>query len=147
MFKKRLRIAFIIYVITWIAIFLLIVILAMVRGQEFGEAVSTFLQAAFYPSFLIFMHIIFGIVYVLFLLFSYFRRTRKNHGTKFMLKRLGLRLLLPALLIYGSARAVISYNLSEAYDYIWDTSVENKTGLSNNYYARDGKHRGMSVRR
>lgn len=62
-----------------------------------------------------------------------------------MLKRLGLRLLLPALLLYGSAKAVITYNLSEAYAYIWDTSVENKTGRSNDYFEQDTKQRGMSV--
>jgi len=33
----------------------------------------------------------------------------------------------------------------ESYDFQWDMSVENHTGMAKNMYAVDGKHRGMSV--
>lgn len=38
-----------------------------------------------------------------------------------------------------------SADSTDDYTFAWDTSVENHTGRANDYYSKDGKHRGMSA--
>lgn len=51
--------------------------------------------------------------------------------------------------LYAIAISIIgcaTHNESqEDHAFAWDMSVENHTGVANNYYVKDGKHRGMSV--
>ena len=53
-----------------------------------------------------------------------------------------ISLILTLSLIIGCA---IRNDVEEEYTFVWDMSVENHTGLSNDLYSKDGKHRGMSV--
>lgn len=123
-----------------------ILIFLLARNGANMEEISGFLADRFFTwSFLLFAHLFFVICYSLFLLVRYLYRTYKKRGLKGMLKRGFFRIVLPALLIFLSFRLLIFYNTAEDYNYIWDTSVENTSGVSRNFYATDGKHRGMSV--
>ena len=62
-----------------------------------------------------------------------------------MLKHFFLRLVVPVLLIVFVFRYIIYRNTTEDFNYTWDYSVENTSGVSNDFYAEDGMHRGMSV--
>ena len=48
------------------------------------------------------------------------------------------------LLVFGIVRCVIHNNINEQYQFTWDTSIENHTGISKDLHKKDGKHRGMS---
>ncbi|MEL6562156.1 MAG: hypothetical protein AAFQ94_28480 [Bacteroidota bacterium] len=54
-------------------------------------------------------------------------------------------LILPATLIFGAFRGIMWYNYQEDYQYVWDSSYENVTGLSADLFEIDGKHRGIHV--
>lgn len=47
-----------------------------------------------------------------------------------------------ALLI---SKCAIQNESSQTKEFSWDMNIENHTGVANNYYKEDGKHRGMSV--
>lgn len=55
--------------------------------------------------------------------------------------------MLPVFIIVISIKLIIYNNTQEDFNFIWDYSVENTKGYSNNLYKIDGKHRGMSVYR
>ncbi|WP_394748823.1 glycoside hydrolase family 113 [Spongiimicrobium salis] len=91
------------------------------------------------------IHVIFLILSFLFFTLRHFIRTYRKKGLLAFLKAVGLWYLLPALLLIGSYKAIIYKNSYESYAYTWDTSVENTSGKASNFFAEDGKHRGMSV--
>lgn len=96
---------------------------------------------------LLFFHSLFALFVLLFLLIRYFVRVYRHKGLKTMLSRLLLRCLLPLTILVFSVRAIIKNNLHEDFNYQWDYSIENTNTHSNDAYALDTKHRGMSVYR
>ncbi len=96
---------------------------------------------------LLFFHGLVLFFYILFLLIRYFVRVYRKKGTKTMLSRLVYRCLLPLGILIFSVRAIIKNNLQEDFKYQWDYSIENTKAFSNDAYASDTKHRGMSVYR
>ena len=77
--------------------------------------------------------------------FNYFCIIYKDSCPFVMFKKVSLKLILPSLLILGIVRCVIHNNISEEYQFVWDISIENHTGISKDLHQKDGKHRGMSV--
>ncbi len=61
--------------------------------------------------------------------------------------RVGLvyKLLIPATIIAIAYYSLESYRTSENYTYQWNSSIENKSSKTNNYYAQDNKQRGIHL--
>lgn len=49
------------------------------------------------------------------------------------------------LIFFMIISCAIRNDIDNEYSFEWDMSVENHTGLSNDWFVKDGKHRGMSV--
>ncbi len=62
-----------------------------------------------------------------------------------MLKHLGVRFFSPILLVVLLYNGIIFSNNWEGFDYKWDHAVENRNNISNEYYTKDHKQRGMTV--
>ena len=62
-----------------------------------------------------------------------------------MLKHLGIRFFSPILLVVMVYNGILLSNNWENFDYHWDDTIENNTGMAHNYYGKDHKHRGMTV--
>ncbi len=143
--KRFLRISIKTYLLTWLLVFLLIVIATMVNGGSFGDGSKNFFELATASSFIIGTHFIFALLLAFFLMVSYFRRTYRKRGYRVFLKRILLLIILPVALVIVSYKIVVAHNTSEEFSFEWDASVENQNFTSNDHYRNDGKHRGMSV--
>ncbi|MBL4663998.1 MAG: hypothetical protein JKY22_10710 [Flavobacteriaceae bacterium] len=143
--KKFIRSALIVYLLTWLGMFLLIVIIIAANGETIWDSVKFFAATVVYASFLKGIHLIFCFIFGLFLLIKYFIITFRKKGIKIFLKRLTLFVLLPVTILITSYKSITHLNSQEDFNYTWDTSAENQIGISNNHYQNDGKHRGMSV--
>ncbi len=109
------------------------------------SALDVFKQSFTNSSFLLAVHVLFVLVYLLFLIGRYFIRVYRKKGFSIMSKRLFLRVILPSLIVFGSIKFLVHHNSSETYDYVWDYSIENTSGRSNDLYSKDKKLRGMTV--
>ena len=143
--KKFVRTALIIYLLTWIGIFLWFIIMLALRSVSFSDSTAFFWKLCSNGSFHIFLHIVFVLLFGVFHLARYFIRAFRSKGSGFFLKRLSLLVLLPLFVLVGGYKSIVHLNTQEDFSFAWDNSVENKTGASNNHYKKDGKHRGMSV--
>ncbi|WP_091405638.1 glycoside hydrolase family 113 [Aquimarina amphilecti] len=144
--KKELFTTLSIYICNWIISLVLFVIVAMVTaGVTFLDSFKYFVEALDRTNFLIAIHVLFVILYFLFLILRYFIRIRKKKGFKLMIKQLSLRLFTPVFLLFGTYQFIIIKNSSENFQYNWIPAVENNSGVSKDLYQIDGKHRGMSV--
>lgn len=143
--KKVLRNTLRVYLFTWLAVFLLIMITIMVNGGSFADGAKGFIELANYTSFLIGTHVLFALFLAFSLMVSYFRRTYLKRGYRVFLKRMSLLIILPAALVFVSFKIVVGHNTSEEFRFEWDASVENTNFNSNDHYQNDAKHRGMSV--
>jgi len=143
--KKIARTALIIYLLTWIGIFLWLEITFLLRGASLRESLQFFGKLLSYTAFYVFLHVAFGILLGLYFLVRYFARIYRAQGFGYFLKRLSLLVLLPLFVLVGGYKSVVHLNTQEDFNFAWDLSVENKTGISNDHFKNDGKHRGMSV--
>lgn len=109
--------------------------------QSFGELAALFT----YKKFVIFIHLVFILVFVLVLLVRYFRTVYKYKGLKIMLKGVAFKFITPILVLYLGGSYLLKTNAIDNYQYKWESSYENTSENSNNHYARDHKFRGMSV--
>lgn len=91
------------------------------------------------------IHVIFLILTFFFFTLRHFVRTYKKKGVMAFFRALLLWYILPTLLLIGTYKGIIYKNSHESYNYKWDKTVENTTGHTSNLFAKDGKHRGMSV--
>ncbi len=142
--KKEFYTALKIYAITFLGILILILGL-LLRQQSFDSSLHSLSDLITNTRFLISVHVIFLVVYGLFLLTRYIVRVYRKHGLKTMSKRLSMYVILPMLVLFGSFKTIVHINGNEAFDYQWDHSIENTTGIIKDHYNTDGKHRGMSV--
>jgi len=125
--------------------FLFIVIAVSFNDRTIKEGVIIFFDLAPNASFLKGIHIFYLLVLLAFLLIRYLVRSYQKKGFKVFLKRLALSLVLPLALLISSYKTLVHFNSQEDFEYRWDASVENQSGVSNNCYDIDGLHRGMSV--
>ncbi|MEM7087326.1 MAG: hypothetical protein AAF489_14155 [Bacteroidota bacterium] len=115
------------------------------RGISFLETTDILWKLLGNGAFQLFVHLVFVLVLGLFYLILYFIRIFRVKGFLFFLKRLCLLVLLPLFILVGGYKSLVHWNTQEDFSFVWDTSVENRTGVSNNLFKDDGKHRGMSV--
>jgi len=143
--KKFIRTALIVYLLAWLGMFLWLVIAMISRGVSFGESVEFYAELLSRSTFHLILHLGFVLLLGLFYLVRYFMRIFRTKGFVFFLKRFALFIILPLFVLIGGYKSVVYLNTQEDFSFAWDTSVENKTGVSNNHFKNDGKHRGMSV--
>ena len=143
--KKEIRNILIIYSSTWLFSFLAVTILLYINQNNLKEAATSFFEFLSNPSFLLAIHILFGIVLLLFVIIRYFVRLYKKRGRKIALKQFAFRLLSPALLVFIAFKTLVFANSYEDYDFDWIDTAMNNSGKSKNLCKIDAKHRGMSV--
>ncbi len=143
--KKLIRPAILTYLLTWLGVFLLIVSVIAANSGNLSEALDTFVDLVPRPSFLKGFHLLFLVVFLLFLLTRYFVRTFQKKGIKVFLKRLTLFVMLPSLFLAVSFKGLIHLNSQEDFDFEWNSFAENQSDVSRNLFEEDEKHRGMSV--
>lgn len=116
------------------------------RGRGFGESTKIFFtEVVPNTTFLVALHILFVLLFLLFLAYHYFRKVYKNRGGKILFKRLGLYFLLPIALLILSFQTLVYMNTNEEVLYEWDDTVMNTSGVATDLFNQDGLHRGMSV--
>ncbi|MFD2562406.1 glycoside hydrolase family 113 [Aquimarina rubra] len=143
--KKELFTALSVYIFTWLMSLVLFIIGGVSNGITFYESIKYFGEASKGLNFQIALHVLFIILYFLFLIFRYFIRVQKKKGFKVMIKNFSLRLFTPALVLFGIFKIIIAKNSSENFEYDWIPSIENNSGIAKELYETDGKHRGMTV--
>ena len=143
--RKEILIALKIYVFTWIIMLLIFFGISVFRGTPLARAFEFFKEIIIIRSVLVGIHTIFLVIYLLFLLFRFFRRTHLKKGIQVALKYAFLSFLAPLIFLFGSFKYIEHVNTNEGYTYQWNTAIENTTNKVLNIYEKDGKHRGMSV--
>ena len=144
--KKIIKKFFLVYLVSWVVGFCLLLWQLMTRGQSFSESTAQYFEDILpNKSYLIAQHLFFLAFLVVFLLFRYFRKVFKKYGSKIMFKRLGLYLLLPVTLLIVGYKSLVHMNTSEVIDFTWDEGAMNRSGEVANHFKQDGLHRGMSV--
>ena len=144
-FKRLLFYAFKIYVFTWILITVWFIIRAFTEKISIKESFSQLAELLTYKQFVVFIHILFLVIYILVHLFRYFKNVFKEKGLKIMLIRLIIRCVTPILLLYLGINFIIANNTIDTFQYSWRTDFENKSGSINDLFSIDKKLRGMSV--
>jgi len=134
-----------VYLITY---FIGIILFAFTLGPSsttWSKLMSSLFDFVFSKSGMIAIHILFILLYGLFLISKYFISVYKNKGFKTALYQFFLRLILPIALIGYTLKFIIKNNNKEVFNYEWNYSAENKSEKSNKRYLQDAKIRGMNV--
>jgi len=124
---------------------LVVAFMSYIIIRDDRDALDLFEQAFTNRSFYVFVLSVSLLAYVLFLIIRYFTRVFKKQGLRSMIIKASLRFLVPIALLYGGVKYLVDSNSNEAFVYTWDHSIENTTGCSNDFFATDGKLRGMTV--
>ncbi len=143
--KKEIITALKVYCFTWLLALTLFLWRVIDQDTSVSEALYFFFEAIANSTLLGVLHVLFIIIYLSFLILRYFFRLYLKKGFKSSLKHFLLWFVLPVLALFLFIRFITYNNSNEVYAYKWDYSVENKTGVSNDHFSKDGKHRGMSV--
>ena len=143
--KKFAQTAILVYFLTWFGTFLSIVIALFFYDRTLSESITVFFELVPNASFIKGFHFFYLLILGAFLLIRYLVTSFQKRGFKVFLKRLTLFLLFPLVIIISSYQTLVHVNSQEDFEHLWDTSVENKSGISENRYNTDGLHRGMSV--
>ncbi len=143
--KKNIKLTLFIYTLTWLATMLMLAIFMFREGFSWNQFVEQCYDLFSNPSFLVVLHLLFIGVFGVVLLTKYFIRLFRQKGWRVGFKQFVFRLLLPISVLIFGVRAVHYNNSFETLDFTWDYEVENTSGHTKNLYAKDGKHRGMSV--
>ena len=85
------------------------------------------------------------LIYLLFVLIRSLVRNFKAQGWFGFIKGVGLKIVLPVVVIWGYLQLIDVYRYSESFDYTWDASIENPLPHIQNLYEVDGKYRGMHL--
>ena len=134
-----------VYVLLWAITFMVITLLISRGDRNLLDSANFFFEIASSNRFLISFHVVFTLCYLLFLAIRYFIKIYRSKGKKTLLRQFSLRFALPILLILVGYKALAYSNTNEWYSFDWDTTVMNDSGVVNNLYEIDKKHRGMSV--
>lgn len=124
---------------------LVVAFLSYIIIRDDLDALNLFEQAFTNRAFYVFILSASLLGYLLFLIIRYFIRVFKKKGLRSMIIKASLRFLVPIALVYGGLKYLVASNSNEAFVYTWDHSIENTTGCSNDFFATDGKLRGMTV--
>ena len=89
--------------------------------------------------------IVLSIPYLIIRWIRFWFRGFRSGGLKLFLKRFGYSFVLPAVVIILLIRWSIWHQNSEAFEYEWDESVYNTSGISQSIHLSDNKIRGMHV--
>ncbi|GMN09289.1 hypothetical protein MTsPCn9_02550 [Croceitalea sp. MTPC9] len=143
--KKEIRNILVIYFLTWLGIFILVTLRISRGKREFLEAANLFFEFLSNSSFIVAIHILFGLTLVLFWIIRYFVRIYKKKGLRIMIKQLAFRFLIPLLVVLITYKTLVFANSNENYSFDWTESVMNTKGEPNDFYSTDKMHRGMSV--
>ncbi len=89
---------------------------------------------------------IFALVpFLLSLLIKSLKKDIHKNGTRALLKGLLLKVFIPLASIWLIGKGINYYRFQESFAYVWDASVENQTDKIKDFYALDGKQRGIHV--
>lgn len=143
--KTKIKHFILVYVVLWTLSFILITLLLSRGERSFVDSANLYFEFAPSQRFLMSFHVVFILCYLLFLATRYFIRIYRSKGKQMLLKQFSFRFILPVLLIFVGYKTLAYSNTNEWYSYEWDTNVMNESGIANNLYAIDKKHRGMSV--
>ncbi|NER14131.1 hypothetical protein GWK08_11815 [Leptobacterium flavescens] len=143
--KKKLITLVKVYLFAWFLMTVFIIWQLLRSGSDISQAFEVFFRILGFGNFQLTFHFLFLIFYLLFLVLRYFYRLYRKRGVAVALKGFFLKFILPLALVFGSLRFIIYQNSREAFDYKWNTAIENTTGFSRDLFAQDGKHRGMTV--
>lgn len=143
--KKEVRNVSIVYAFSWLFVF--IAVTARIAGgkRTVFEAATLFFEFLSNSSFVIAIHILFGIFLLLFWIIRYFIRVHKKKGVKTFFKALLFRLLTPVLCLFILFKSIVYVNANEDYNFTWDQTLMNADLIPNDFYQLDEMHRGMSV--
>jgi len=143
--KTKIKHVLLIYAILWALAFIVFVLLLSRGERSFLDSANFFFEIAANGNFLITFHIAFLLCYALFLSGRYFIGVYRSKGIKPFLKQLSYRFILPIVLIFVGFKTLVFANANEWHTYEWNTAAMNESGIVNNFYKLDKKHRGMSV--
>jgi len=143
---KKFEKAFKYYSIGWLTFIILFVFISLVYVKiPFAKSFEYLTNVVSSLKGQLIIHIFIILLTSIIIGFTYFHKIYKESGLMALIKNLSLKLILPFLLLFGIFSCVIHNNTNENYQFKWDTSIENHTGISKDLYQKDGKHRGMSV--
>ncbi len=144
--KKHINRVFWVYLGAWGLSFFLFLWQLLQRGRTLTESANIFFtEVAPNKTFLILLHLLFALLFLLFLAFRYLQKVFKRSGAKPMFKRLGLYFVLPFTLLFAGVKTLVHVNTYEPVTFSWDERVMNSSGRAGNLYELDGMHRGISV--
>ncbi len=143
--KKNFRILLIIYAIAWAGVLLYILVRLWGLETPMSEVLSILYNVLSNTVFLIFLHVVYAVLLLLFYLFRYFFRLYKKRGAVVFLNQFSYRLLLPLGVLFIGFKTLVFANSNEDFDFKWESVYMNHSGVSKNLYQTDGKQRGMSV--
>lgn len=130
---------------TLLVYYLIVIVLFFWRGGSADELMNVTVYLLETASGSPVFYLLLVIPYLTTRFIKYLGRIRRKNGLPYMMKMLFLLLILPGTLIFGAFRGIMWYNYQEDYQYVWDSSYENVTGLSADLFEKDGKHRGIHV--
>ena len=143
--KKEIFAALVLYLLHWI-VFSSVVVILLSRGKRtVPESTSLFIDFLSNSSFVIAIHILFGLALLLFWIIRYFIRLYKKKGVNTLLRQIALRFFTPIIVIFIAFKTLVFANVNEQYNFDWIASVMNTSGEPHNFYNTDQMHRGMSV--
>lgn len=134
-----------VYVLLWVITFIVFTLILSRGDRSLVDSASFFFEIADNRKSLIAFHSVFLLCCALFLSTRYFVGVCRSQGKNVFLKQLSFRFVLPLLLIFVGFKTLVYTNAQEWNDYQWNTTVMNESGIVNNLYEIDKKHRGMSV--
>lgn len=144
--RKLITRVFWVYLCTWGLTFLLFLWQLLQQGRTFTDSANIFFtEAAPNKTFLILLHLLFALLFLLFLAYRYLRKVFEKSGAKPMFKRLGLYYVLPFTLLFAGVKTLVHVNTYEPVTFSWDERVMNSSGRAGSLYELDGMHRGISV--
>ncbi|MFD2567593.1 glycoside hydrolase family 113 [Pseudotenacibaculum haliotis] len=145
LFKREITAFFKVYLSTWVITFLLFLLNLLNPRISFESLMESYVQIISSGRGQLFLHSIFLIFYILFLIIRYFVRVYKKKGKRVFIRYFTFRLILPVLVVYIGFRSLIYVNNNEGFQYSWNHTIENQTDSIQDLYQIDGKHRGMTV--
>ncbi len=143
--KRSLKHLVLVYIAVWVVSFITITLLLSRGRRTLQEGARFFFDIANGRNFLVGIHVVFFLCYLLFLAVQYFIKVYRTKGKSTFWKQLGYRFVLPILIAFIGFKTLIYANTYEWNDYQWDETVMNTKGIVNDLHATDKKQRGMSV--
>lgn len=143
--KKEIRNILVTYLMTWLAVFIVVTTRISIGKRTFSEAATLFFEFLSNSSFIVAIHVLFGIILILFWVIRYFIRLHKKKGRQTFFKQLFYRLITPVLFIFLTFKTLVFANSNENYNFQWDDTLMNSDLVPSDFYEVDQMHRGMSV--